>query len=81
MASDKKYYLVNPSGTIHVVTREHAETRLKQTGYRLATKTEIAAYEKTKIQSLKTRLAKPWKPELEPETVLPDEGEGEGGKE
>jgi hypothetical protein len=37
-------YLVNPHGTIHSVTPEHAAWRLKQPGYRLATEEEISGY-------------------------------------
>lgn len=41
----RAYYIVNPAGAIHSVTREHAAGRLRQVGFRMATKDEIAALE------------------------------------
>lgn len=38
----RRYYLVNPAGAIHEVTREHARERLKIAGWRLATAAEVA---------------------------------------
>lgn len=43
--AERRYFIVNPSGTIHEVTREIASARLKQVGYRKATRDEIALYE------------------------------------
>ena len=48
---EKVYYLVNPSGTIHGVTREHAKMRLKQVGYRLATGAEFKKYQDLKAEA------------------------------
>ena len=38
------YYIVNPSGAVHECTRDHAQKRLKQVGWRLATPAEIEMY-------------------------------------
>jgi hypothetical protein len=70
-AKEKAYFIVNPSGTIHEVTREHATGRLRQVGYRLASKEEIAAYKEANGNQRAGRpLAKPWSPEPEPEPEL-----------
>jgi len=42
MDEEKTYWIVNPAGAIHNVTREHAKNRLKTPGFRLASKEEIA---------------------------------------
>jgi len=45
MAKKKQgYFIVNPSGTIHEVTKEIAQMRLGQLGYRQATKEEVDLY-------------------------------------
>ena len=38
------YYIVNPAGAVHECTRDHAQKRLKQVGWRLATDHEIEMY-------------------------------------
>jgi hypothetical protein len=66
----KSYFIVNPSGTIHEVNREHAKSRLSQVGYRMASPEEIKAYQDANGNQKAGRpLAKPWSPEpdLEPE--------------
>ena len=45
--SKKRYFIVNPSGCLHEVTKELAAEKLATIGYRMATKAEIAKY-KTK---------------------------------
>lgn len=37
----KRYFIVNPAGAIHEVDYDHAQERLKQPGYRSATKAEV----------------------------------------
>lgn len=55
------YYIVNPTGTIHVVTPKLAAERLQQVGYRKPTKAEIAKYKKAKgKQRAGNPLAKPY---------------------
>lgn len=39
----RRYFIVNPRGAIHEVTREHAKERLRSAGWRMATPEEIAA--------------------------------------
>lgn len=41
-SSEKRYFIVNPAGAIHEVTREHARERLKVVGWRMATSAEVA---------------------------------------
>lgn len=38
---EKRYFIVNPKGCIHEVTKEHAQMRLAQVGYRMATAAEV----------------------------------------
>jgi|GEM_PF-2652974 len=62
-----RYFIVNPAGAVHQVSREHAQWRLKQAGWRMATDEEIARYEKTSVQEAGKPIAKPHSTEL-PET-------------
>ena len=49
--AERAYYIVNPAGAVHVVTREHARERLKADArWRLATDAEIAAYREVVVQ-------------------------------
>jgi hypothetical protein len=66
----KSYHIVNPSGAIHEVSREHAKSRLSQVGYRMATKAEVELYNEAQgNQRFDRPLCEPWSPEpdLEPE--------------
>jgi len=48
------YYLVNPAGGIHSCTKEHAKSRLRVAGWRMATEAEIAKLLKqTPVKKLK----------------------------
>lgn len=57
--TNKVYYLVNPAGAVHSVTREHAQMRLRQTGWRIATTPETAAYNTRGVQSYDNPIAPP----------------------
>lgn len=47
--SVKTYWMVNPAGTVHMLPREQAIGRLRQSkGWRMATKAEIAEYKARK---------------------------------
>ncbi len=71
----KRYFIVNPSGAIHEVSYNHAKSRLKQLGYRMATPSEVKAYEGAGgHQVVGKPLATPWTPEPEPE-LDPEESE------
>lgn len=80
---EKTYYLVNPSGTIHECTREHAKMRLKQVGYRLASGAEFKKYQDLKADAERRKkpftqdwehpICKPWSPEPDVEVELPEE--------
>jgi len=58
-----RYYVVNPAGAVHGVTREHAAARLRTVGWRVATAAEIAEYEKRTEQRFDDPIAEPWNPE------------------
>jgi len=67
-------YLVNPKGVVHLATREHARERLRNPGWHVADKDEIAAYEAAGgHQSLEKPAGKPAVPASETEPALPDE--------
>lgn len=61
--TDGNYYLVNPAGAIHGVSRDHAAWRLKTAGWRLANEEEIAAYLKQPLQIHDRPIAQPWTPD------------------
>ena len=70
---EKSYYLVNPSGTIHMVPETLARVRLQEVGWRMATKDEISTLFRRKgLQTTKSRIAKPWSPEPPVIQDLPD---------
>lgn len=71
---DGAFYLVNPKGTIHVVSYDHARERLKTAGYRLAVDPEIAVYLESRVQRHDRPICEPWSPEPE---VVEDLPEGE----
>lgn len=60
-----RYFVVNPSGAVHEVTREHAESRLSLAGWRMATEDEIARYEQTPVQSARAPIAPVEAPSLD----------------
>lgn len=66
-AEEKRYYIVNPAGAVHEVTRDHAVVRLKQPGYRMATPDEVAAYQAARLQRYDRPIATPWDPETQVE--------------
>lgn len=57
------YFIVNPAGAIHGVTREHARERLAVAGWRMATEEEIAAYQGQKIQRHDRPICAKWTPD------------------
>lgn len=59
---EKAYHIVNPAGAVHAVTREHAQLRLRQIGFRMATPDEIAAYQKRAVQAFDNPIAEPFAP-------------------
>lgn len=64
------FYMVNPAGAIHVVTRDHAYERMRtHVGFRLATDDEIEQYSESRKQVWDQPIAEAWNPEPE---VLPD---------
>lgn len=44
MSEEKTYLIVNPKGIMHVVSEDHARSRLNSVGWRLATPEEKQAY-------------------------------------
>lgn len=79
----REYFIVNPSGTVHQVNRDHANQRLRQVGWRVATKAEIATYKKARTQTTRRRIAAPWKPEVDagPDVDELMDAAGDGGEE
>lgn len=62
--SDGAYYIVNPAGAIHSVSRAHAFDRLKSSpGWRMATEAEITQYKGQKTQVADSPIAAPWSPD------------------
>jgi len=62
-----RYFIVNPAGAIHEVTRDLAAVRLRQPGYRKATRAEVGALIEAKgFQRAGRPLATIWNPEPEP---------------
>lgn len=73
-APAKAYFIVNPHGTIHSVTREHAAARLRQVGYRMATKEEVQALTAAGgRQRVDRPLARPYSPDPDAQVELGDE--------
>ncbi len=71
--AEKRYFIVNPAGAIHEVTREHAAWRLRQgAGWRMATAAEVKKYLATPVQRYDRPLADPFDP-------TPDAAEDGGG--
>lgn len=70
-AKRTQYFVVNPAGAVHEVTREHAEWRLSLAGWRMATEEEIERYRKTPVQRSDRPIAKPHSTSL-PETEETD---------
>lgn len=58
----RKYFIVNPAGAVHEVTREHAALRLRQPGYRKPTAAEVAEYRSRKVQAFDDPIAPGWDP-------------------
>lgn len=70
------YYLVNPAGAIHSVDYEHAQWRLKDPGWRMATEKEVATYLSQPLQRHSSPICTPWTPDPDAQlAALPDEDE------
>lgn len=67
---DKAYYIVNPAGAVHSVSRAHARQRLAVVGWRLASAEEIATYRGQPMQRWDAPIANPWSPD--PDAQLAD---------
>lgn len=58
-----RYFIVNPHGAVHEVSKEHAEERINSDPrWRMATKAEVDAYLAADQQTADTPLATPWAP-------------------
>lgn len=70
--ADPVYLIVNPHGTMHVVTADHARERLRLPGWRLASADEKAAYKKANgNQRFDRPLAARFDPEPDIDEALP----------
>lgn len=64
------FYIVNPAGAIHAVSREHARWRLASPGWRQATVEEVAELKRRGNNQVHDHpIAPPWSPEP---TELPE---------
>ena len=61
--ADKAYYIVNPAGAVHSVTRAHARERLGEVGWRMATAAEVSTYKDRRIQRSDQPIAQPFSPD------------------
>lgn len=59
-----RFFVVNPAGAVHQVTKSHARELIKTVGWRLATNAEIEQYDGTKIQRFNKPIAKPFAEQL-----------------
>lgn len=71
--AERAYYIVNPAGAVHSVTREHARGRLAIVGWRMATADEVTAYQNQEIQRHDRPIARPWTPDPDAHVDLGDE--------
>jgi|FLYN01.1.fsa_nt_gi hypothetical protein len=70
----RRYFLVNPKGAIHEVTREHARERLKQAGWRMANTAEIEELERRNgLQVFDRPICRPWSPDPDEQLDLVEE--------
>lgn len=70
--TEPTYYLRNPAGAIHSVTREHAIRKLKDARYQLATDAEIERYFETRVQLAEDPIGTPWSPMPDVLRTVPD---------
>lgn len=71
-ADEREYWIVNPKGAVHCVTRAHAGELLRRVGYRMATKGEIEQAKRLKVQRFDRPIASPFKPDPEKEPEIPE---------
>ncbi|RLC72517.1 MAG: hypothetical protein DRI81_16270 [Chloroflexi bacterium] len=69
-SKSKRYFIVNPAGAVHEVTRGHARSRLAEVGYRMATAAEVAAYKKAPAHRGLGPVAVAWSPEPDVEVEV-----------
>lgn len=60
---DGWYYLRNPAGAVHSVSKDHARVRLSRAGWDLATDEEIEAYMGAKVQRFDAPIGQPFTPD------------------
>ena len=80
--AEKVYYIVNPHGAIHDVSREHARMRLRQPGWRMATQAEVKKLRAAKgLQLADKPICPPWNPEPDAEPEIEEKPGAEGKEE
>lgn len=67
------FYIRNPAGAIHNVTKAHAEQRLRKAGWELATDAEIELYLESRVQVHDNPIGEKWTPKVEVVAELPEE--------
>lgn len=71
----RRYFVVNPRGAIHEITRELARDRLRLPGWRMATSVEVEALaERNGHQAHDKPICAPWSAEID---LLLDQLDGE----
>lgn len=68
--ADKEYWIVNPAGAVHCVTRTLAGSLLRRVGYRMASAEQVQHAKRLKVQRFDRPIAERWKPEPEKEPEL-----------
>lgn len=60
---ERPYYIVNPAGAVHSVSRAEASNLLRRLGYRMAKREEIARYHELDVQDFRRPIAPRWTPD------------------
>lgn len=68
--ADREYWIVNPAGAVHCVTRALAGSLLRRVGYRMASADQVQQAKRLKVQRFDRPIAERWKPEPEKEPEL-----------
>lgn len=60
---ERPYYIVNPAGAVHSVSRSEASNLLRRLGYRMAKREEITRYHELDVQDFRRPIAPRWTPD------------------
>ncbi len=69
----RRYFIVNPAGALHEVTREHASELLRSPGFRMATPAEVEQlHAQGGEQRFDQPICTPWSPDPDVQMGDPD---------